>query len=158
VAGRREARARGVELEWVQADAESLPFGDGEFDVVASSVGAIFAPDHQAVADELVSPARRERHDRSAYASSPIVEPGAGVEREHARVEVERRVADGQQLRAAEPRHGRIGEPLVVAVAGQQRRCFAARPRFVAPLDHQQLAYARRDVVRALRRRGQPPP
>ncbi len=53
-AGRREARARGLELEWVEADAESLPFADGEFDVVTSSVGAIFAPDHQAVADELV--------------------------------------------------------------------------------------------------------
>ena len=53
-AGRREARARGVELEWVEADAEALPFGDGEFDVVTSSLGAMFAPNHQAVADELV--------------------------------------------------------------------------------------------------------
>ena len=53
-AGRREAQARGVEVEWVEADAEALPFGDGEFDVVTSSAGAIFAPDHQAVADELV--------------------------------------------------------------------------------------------------------
>ena len=53
-AGRREARARGVELDWVEADAESLPFEDGVFDVVTSSLGAIFAPDHQAVADELV--------------------------------------------------------------------------------------------------------
>jgi ubiquinone/menaquinone biosynthesis C-methylase UbiE len=53
-AGRREARSRGVELEWVEADAEALPFGDGEFDVVTSSAGAIFAPDHQAVADELL--------------------------------------------------------------------------------------------------------
>ena len=53
-AGRREAKARGVELEWVEADAERLPFGDGEFDVVTSSFGAMFAPDHQAVADELV--------------------------------------------------------------------------------------------------------
>ena len=53
-AGRREARARGVELEWVEADAEALPFADGEFDVVTSSVGAMFAPDHQAVADELL--------------------------------------------------------------------------------------------------------
>src|SRR5918995_2536826 len=53
-AGRREARARGVELEWVEADAESLPFGDGEFDVVTSALGAIFAPDHQRVADELL--------------------------------------------------------------------------------------------------------
>jgi ubiquinone/menaquinone biosynthesis C-methylase UbiE len=53
-AGRREAQARGVELDWVEADAESLPFGEGEFDVVTSSFGAIFAPDQQAVADELV--------------------------------------------------------------------------------------------------------
>jgi SAM-dependent methyltransferase len=53
-AGRREAAARGVELDWVQADAEALPFDDGEFDVVTSSLGAIFAPNHQAVADELV--------------------------------------------------------------------------------------------------------
>ncbi|MCW3016367.1 MAG: hypothetical protein JWO02_3459 [Solirubrobacterales bacterium] len=53
-AGRREARARGVELEWVEADAEALPFGDGEFDVVTSAVGAIFARRHQVVADELL--------------------------------------------------------------------------------------------------------
>jgi 2-polyprenyl-6-hydroxyphenyl methylase/3-demethylubiquinone-9 3-methyltransferase len=53
-AGRREARAQGVELEWVEADAESLPFADGEFDVVTSSLGAMFAPDHRAVADQLL--------------------------------------------------------------------------------------------------------
>jgi SAM-dependent methyltransferase len=53
-AGRREASACGVELEWVEADAQALPFGDGEFDVVTSSFGAMFAPGHQAVADELV--------------------------------------------------------------------------------------------------------
>ena len=53
-AGRREARARGVELEWVEADAEALPFANAEFDVVTSTFGAMFAPDHQAVADELV--------------------------------------------------------------------------------------------------------
>jgi ubiquinone/menaquinone biosynthesis C-methylase UbiE len=53
-AGRREADARGVALEWVEADAEALPFADEEFDVVTSSFGAMFAPDHRAVADELV--------------------------------------------------------------------------------------------------------
>jgi ubiquinone/menaquinone biosynthesis C-methylase UbiE len=53
-AGRREARARGVELEWVEADAEALPFQDESFDVVTSSFGAMFAPDHQAVADEML--------------------------------------------------------------------------------------------------------
>jgi ubiquinone/menaquinone biosynthesis C-methylase UbiE len=54
VAGRREARERGVELEWIEADAEALPLADAEFDVVTSSFGAIFAPDHQAVADEML--------------------------------------------------------------------------------------------------------
>src|SRR5262245_36084065 len=53
-AGRREAQAAGVELEWVEADAQALPFEDAAFDVVTSSFGAIFAPDQQAVADELV--------------------------------------------------------------------------------------------------------
>ncbi len=52
--GQREARARGVELEWVEADAEALPFADAEFDAVTSSLGAIFAPNHHAVADELL--------------------------------------------------------------------------------------------------------
>jgi ubiquinone/menaquinone biosynthesis C-methylase UbiE len=53
-AGSREAGSRGLKLEWVEADAEALPFGDGAFDVVTSSAGAIFAPNHQAVADELL--------------------------------------------------------------------------------------------------------
>jgi ubiquinone/menaquinone biosynthesis C-methylase UbiE len=53
-AGRREARAQGVEIEWVEADVEALPFGNEEFDVVTSSLGAMFAPNHQAVADQLL--------------------------------------------------------------------------------------------------------
>jgi ubiquinone/menaquinone biosynthesis C-methylase UbiE len=53
-AGRREVEAHGVELEWVEADAQALPFDDGEFDVVTSSFGAMFAPDHGRVADELL--------------------------------------------------------------------------------------------------------
>jgi SAM-dependent methyltransferase len=52
--GRREARSRGVELDWIEADAEALPFGDGEFDVVTTCFGAMFAPNHQAVADEFL--------------------------------------------------------------------------------------------------------
>src|SRR5919108_651730 len=39
-AGRREADAHGVEVEWVTADAQALPFTDDEFDVVTSSFGA----------------------------------------------------------------------------------------------------------------------
>ncbi len=53
-AGRARAEAAGVELEWVEGDAENLPFEDAGFDVVISSIGAMFAPHHQATADELV--------------------------------------------------------------------------------------------------------
>ena len=57
-AGRRIAAERGVELEWVEADAEALPFADNSFDVVMSCVGAMFAPHHQTTADELIRVAR----------------------------------------------------------------------------------------------------
>ena len=53
-AGRREAEALAVTVDWVEADAEALPFADGEFDAVISSVGAMWAPDHRAVADEML--------------------------------------------------------------------------------------------------------
>ncbi len=53
-AGRKRAEAKGLELEWIEADAENLPFPDADFDVVMSSIGVMFAPHHQAAADELV--------------------------------------------------------------------------------------------------------
>lgn len=53
-AGRARAEAEGVELEWAEADAENLPFADAGFDAVISSIGVMFAPHHQAAADELV--------------------------------------------------------------------------------------------------------
>jgi SAM-dependent methyltransferase len=53
-AGRGRAEAEGLTLEWVEADAEYLLFDDASFDVVMSSIGAMFAPHHQSVADELV--------------------------------------------------------------------------------------------------------
>ncbi len=53
-AGRRYAERTGVALEWREADAEALPFPDHSFDAVVSCVGIMFAPHHQASADELV--------------------------------------------------------------------------------------------------------
>ena len=53
-AGRARAAEAGVELEWAEADAESLPFEDGSFDTVISSIGVMFAPHHQAAAEEMV--------------------------------------------------------------------------------------------------------
>jgi SAM-dependent methyltransferase len=53
-AGRLRAAAEGLTLEWAVADAERLPFADESYDVVMSSIGAMFAPHHEEVADELV--------------------------------------------------------------------------------------------------------
>ncbi len=53
-AGRAVAETEGLQLTWVPADAEHLPFADDQFDVVMSSIGVMFAPHHQAAADELV--------------------------------------------------------------------------------------------------------
>jgi SAM-dependent methyltransferase len=53
-AGRRRAAEAGVAVEWIAADAERLPFEDGRFDRVLSSLGVQFAPRHEVVARELV--------------------------------------------------------------------------------------------------------
>ncbi|WP_456697124.1 class I SAM-dependent methyltransferase [Aeromicrobium sp. P5_D10] len=52
--GKREATAQGLELTWEVADAEDLPYRDGEFDVVISCVGIMFAPFHHRSADEML--------------------------------------------------------------------------------------------------------
>lgn len=52
--GRRDAAEAGVTIEWQEADAEALPFGDATFDVVLSCVGVMFAPHHQVSADQLL--------------------------------------------------------------------------------------------------------
>lgn len=49
---RRRAEDEGLTIAYVVGDAECLPVPDASFDVVSSSVGAIFAPDHAAVASE----------------------------------------------------------------------------------------------------------
>ena len=50
----RRARAAGVEIEWVEGDAQELPLPDARFDRVTSTFGAMFAPDHRRAAGELV--------------------------------------------------------------------------------------------------------
>ena len=53
-AGRARSRAEGLDIEWREADAEELPFEDGEFDVVTSAFGAMFAPRAVHTAGELL--------------------------------------------------------------------------------------------------------
>jgi ubiquinone/menaquinone biosynthesis C-methylase UbiE len=51
--GRKKAKAAGVEIEWVEGDAEELPFEDGAFDRVLSTFGHMFAPRHRPTAAEM---------------------------------------------------------------------------------------------------------
>ena len=52
-AARAEAAQAGVTVDWVQGDAEELPFEDAAFDVVLSTFGCMFAPRHAVAASEI---------------------------------------------------------------------------------------------------------
>ena len=45
---RRQAADRGLAMQFEVGDVEALPYGDVSVDIVTSSIGAIFAPDHAA--------------------------------------------------------------------------------------------------------------
>jgi SAM-dependent methyltransferase len=50
---KRLASEEGLDIDYEVGDAEQLPYADASFDVVSSSFGVVFAPDHPAVAGEL---------------------------------------------------------------------------------------------------------
>jgi SAM-dependent methyltransferase len=50
---RRHAAEAGVDIEWFEGDAESLPFEDASFERVISTFGVMFAPRHAVAAAEL---------------------------------------------------------------------------------------------------------
>ncbi|MFO1323862.1 MAG: class I SAM-dependent methyltransferase [Burkholderiales bacterium] len=52
--GRARAQAEGLDVHFQVADAEALPFADGSFDVVLSTFGVMFAPDHARSAREMM--------------------------------------------------------------------------------------------------------
>jgi ubiquinone/menaquinone biosynthesis C-methylase UbiE len=47
------ARAVAPDVEWIEGDAQDLPFDDDSFDVVLSTFGCMFAPDHRRTAAEI---------------------------------------------------------------------------------------------------------
>lgn len=52
--GQERARAEGLAVTFQTADVEALPFEDGRYDVVLSTFGVMFAPDHQRSASEML--------------------------------------------------------------------------------------------------------
>jgi ubiquinone/menaquinone biosynthesis C-methylase UbiE len=52
--GRERARAEGLAVQFQTADVENLPFADASFDVVLSTYGCMFAPDHARTASEMM--------------------------------------------------------------------------------------------------------
>ena len=52
--GRERAAAEHLDVTFTEGDAEKLPVPDRSFDVTLSTVGVMFAPNHQQTADELV--------------------------------------------------------------------------------------------------------
>ncbi|WP_332879239.1 class I SAM-dependent methyltransferase [Massilia sp. S19_KUP03_FR1] len=52
--GRARAAAEGLQVEFIEADAEALPFPDDSFDVALSTFGVMFAPDQERAAGEML--------------------------------------------------------------------------------------------------------
>jgi ubiquinone/menaquinone biosynthesis C-methylase UbiE len=52
--GRKRAEADGLKVDFRVADAEQLPFEDGSFDAVVSTFGAMFSPDQDSTASEML--------------------------------------------------------------------------------------------------------
>ncbi|HEY9108985.1 MAG TPA: class I SAM-dependent methyltransferase [Roseateles sp.] len=57
--GRRRAAAESLAVQFETADAEALPYEAGSFDVVLSTFGVMFAPDHDTTAREMLRVVRR---------------------------------------------------------------------------------------------------
>jgi SAM-dependent methyltransferase len=51
---RRRAQAESLSVDFVEGDAEDLPFEEASFDVVLSTLGVMFAPDQEKAAEELL--------------------------------------------------------------------------------------------------------
>jgi SAM-dependent methyltransferase len=120
---RRLAAGEGLAIRFDVGDCEDLPYDGASFDVVASAVGVIFAPDHSAVARELARvclPGGRlglvSWRPNPAFSAvlepfRPPPEPGAGDPDDWGRVEhVRELLADAFELRFVEGSHALQGE------------------------------------------------
>src|SRR6187397_451794 len=69
--GRQRAEAEGLTIDFEVADAEALPYAEASFDVVLSSFGVMFAPDHRQSARELARVCRPGGRIGLAYWTPP---------------------------------------------------------------------------------------
>lgn len=140
-AGRERSRAEGVDIEWLEADAEDLPFEDARFDCVGSVFGAMIAPRPRVAAEEMFRVVRPggtvgmtawldegpsyelfQAGRRYGPAPEPDTEPPPGIE-EWSREEVVRERFDGlagsiEVTKATLPWEGESPEDFV---AGMER-------------------------------------
>lgn len=120
---KRLAADEGLAIRFDVGDCEDLPYEDASFDVVASAVGVIFAPDHSAVARELARVCRpggrvgiASWRPNPAYAAvfepfRPPPEPGVGDPDEWGRREyVVDLLGDAFELTFVEGSHALRGE------------------------------------------------
>lgn len=120
---KRLAADEGLAIRFDVGDCEDLPYDDASFDVVASAVGVIFAPDHSAVARELARVCRPggrlglvSWRPNPAYSAvlepfRPRPEPGGGDPDDWGRVEhVLDLLGDEFELRFVEGKHSLRGE------------------------------------------------
>ena len=120
---RRLAADEGLDIRFDVGDCEELPYDDASFDVVASAVGVIFAPDHGAVARELARVCRlggrlglvswqpNPAFSAVLDAFRPRPEHGAGDPDDWGRVEhVRDLLGDAFELRFVEGNHALHGE------------------------------------------------
>ena len=111
--GRERAQAEGLAVQFQVADAEALPFADGSFDVVLSTFGAMFTPDHAprgARDDARGAPRRPHRHGEldARRLHRPAVQgdrrPRAAAGRPEVAGAVGHRAAHRRAVRRAAPR------------------------------------------------------
>ena len=101
----QRAKAEGLKIEWVKADAEDLPFPDGSFDIVLSTFGVMFAADHQRLEaiDQLVTAGTPVNQADAEWGRLPLhVAAGSGRP-----ASVRRLLGHGADPNLRDPRHHR---------------------------------------------------
>ncbi len=138
---RRNAAEAGVEVEWVEGDAQALPFDDDSFDRVLTAFGTIHATDHDLAAAELV---RVCKPGGEIVMANWCLEgfPGRllAMLRKHAPAEILATVAETEWGTHGHPRR-QLGGQLVLAIEPACARPSPPRPS-TALLEHYEQHFA----------------